>query len=175
MALHVCCVATHIVSLTNDSPNFKMTSFLIRNVRLFDGEDVTDNTSVLVRDGFIASVGADTLADGVPVIEKPGHTLLPGLIDAHVHPDAEFSRSEQAFRFGITTLMDMQNRNAAKQKQQAKERKDFPDVKSAHSGATIENGWPAALFKQAHGPEVCRLQKRRRRRGREEMMKAHNP
>lgn len=132
-----------------------MTSFFLRGVRLFDGHNVFENTNVLVKDGLVAGVGPGVQADGVPCIDKPGHTLLPGLIDAHVHPEGEVHGPEQAFRFGITTLMDMQNREAAKQKQWAKERTDLPDIKSAHSGATIENGWPAALLKQIIGPEVC--------------------
>ncbi|KAL2209393.1 composite domain of metallo-dependent hydrolase [Sarocladium strictum] len=130
-----------------------MTSFIIRGVRLFDGLDVSENTSVLIKDGVIAEVGPNTEAEGVPIIEKPGHTLLPGLIDAHVHPDDNAAFSEQAFRFGVTTLMEMQNRHAAQQKQWSRERKDFPDIKSTHSAATIENGWPAAILKKVSGPE----------------------
>lgn len=131
-----------------------MSSFLISGIRLFDGENVTEKASVLVKDGFIADVGPNIQADGVPEIKKPGHTLLPGLIDGHAHPEGNAGFSEQAFRFGITTLMDMQNRSAKQQKQWAKERKDFPDIKSAHSGATIENGWPAAIIKKLSGPDV---------------------
>ncbi|KAH8171529.1 amidohydrolase family protein [Sarocladium implicatum] len=136
-----------------------MTSFLIRGVRLFDGDNVTETTSVLVKDGLIAKVGPEIEAEGVPVIDKPGHTLLPGLIDAHVHPEEHVELSEQAMRFGITTLMDMQNRHADKQKQWARERKDLPDFKSAHSGATIENGWPAAVVKKLSGPEASDFDK----------------
>lgn len=131
-----------------------MASFLIRGVRLFDGDNVTENTSVLVQDGVIAKVGPHLEAEGLPAIDKPGHTLLPGLIDAHVHPEEHVELSEQALRFGITTLMDMQNRHADKQKQWAKERKDLPDFKSSHSGATIANGWPAAVMKKLSGPEA---------------------
>jgi hypothetical protein len=60
--------------------------FLIRHVRLFDGDHIIGRTSVLVRNGKIGAVGPRLHAPkGVRVIEGRGHTLLPGLIDAHTH------------------------------------------------------------------------------------------
>ncbi|KAF2165961.1 hypothetical protein M409DRAFT_23689 [Zasmidium cellare ATCC 36951] len=122
-------------------------SFVISDVQIFDGEAVvTKNGAVLVEDGLIKAIGEDLAAryPHLETISKPGHTLLPGLIDAHCHPYGESSLPEQAFRFGITTIMDLQNEHhqAVRQKQWAKERKDFPDVKSSHHAATIAGGWP---------------------------------
>ena len=127
-----------------------MTSFIIKDVRLFDGDKVFESASILVEDGIIKKVGQNINKAGVPVISKPGHTLLPGLIEAHSHPYGEAKLSEQSFRFGITTLMDMHNvhENAVQQKKWAKERKDFPDIKSSHYAATIHGGWPAFVEKQ---------------------------
>jgi imidazolonepropionase-like amidohydrolase/ABC-type multidrug transport system permease subunit len=64
--------------------------FLIRNTRVFVGDGtVMENASVLVRDGRIAEIyqGAGPDADSIraEVVEGAGKTLLPGLIDAHVH------------------------------------------------------------------------------------------
>ncbi|KIW99287.1 uncharacterized protein Z519_00950 [Cladophialophora bantiana CBS 173.52] len=134
-----------------------MTSFIIKNVRLFDGENIHEDASVLVEDGIIKQVQQDIEKPGVPIFSKPGHTLLPGLIDAHSHPYRESRLSEQAFRFGITTLMDMHNLhdNAVQQKQWAKERKDFPDIKSCHFSATIEGGWPAWVEKRLSNNEFA--------------------
>jgi len=127
-----------------------MSSFIIKDVRLFDGEEVVENACVLVEDGLIKEVGEKLLEAGIPVYSKSGHTLLPGLIDAHCHPYREVDLPEQSFRFGITTLMDLHNlhENAVLQKQRAKERKDFPDVKSCHFAATIDGGWPAWVEKK---------------------------
>ncbi len=64
---------------------------LIRNTRVFVGDGaVTENASVLVRDGHIAEIypGAGPDADSLraEVVEGAGKTLLlPGLIDVHVH------------------------------------------------------------------------------------------
>ncbi|MFI9402962.1 amidohydrolase family protein [Nocardia sp. NPDC052316] len=69
------------------------TSTLFRNVRVFDGATDTlgPACAVLVRDNMIARVGdRDTgtpngAGETITVIDGTGHTLMPGLIDAHYH------------------------------------------------------------------------------------------
>ena len=59
-----------------------------RAARVFDGvsEQVTENAAVLVEDGSIVSVGsARDLPSGAEVVDLGAATLLPGLVDAHVH------------------------------------------------------------------------------------------
>jgi imidazolonepropionase-like amidohydrolase len=60
---------------------------LFRNVRVFDGQSpaLSAPTDVLVRGNSIAAIGPKLSAPGVPVIEGRGRTLMPGLIDVHVH------------------------------------------------------------------------------------------
>jgi imidazolonepropionase-like amidohydrolase/ABC-type multidrug transport system permease subunit len=63
---------------------------LIRHARLFVGDGtVKEDASVLVHDGKITGVfdGAGPDADKVhaDVVEGSGKTLMPGLIDAHIH------------------------------------------------------------------------------------------
>ena len=130
-----------------------MDSFIINGVRLFDGDTVWDSASVLVRHGIIQKVDANLSVNNehdLPVLSRPGHTLVPGLIEAHCHPYDNVQLPEQCFRFGITTVMDMHNvhENAVQQKQWARARKDFPDIKSCHYAATIANGWPAFVEKK---------------------------
>jgi imidazolonepropionase-like amidohydrolase/ABC-type multidrug transport system permease subunit len=63
-------------------------TFLIRNTRIFVGDGrVIENGSVLVRNGKIAEVyeGGAPSTGSEPIIDGAGKTLLPGLIDAHVH------------------------------------------------------------------------------------------
>lgn len=60
----------------------------IHGARLFDGHDVVPyaDPAVLIDAGRIVDVrSAAALPDGVDVIEHAGATLLPGLVDAHVH------------------------------------------------------------------------------------------
>jgi imidazolonepropionase-like amidohydrolase len=81
--------------------------FAITNVRVFDGERVVAKGTVVVRDGRIAEVGPDVrVPQGISVVDGTGATLLPGLVDAHVHafmPGA----LQQSLAFGVTTVLDM--------------------------------------------------------------------
>jgi imidazolonepropionase-like amidohydrolase len=62
---------------------------IFTNVRVFDGtsDTLSPATNVLVRGNIIAAIGTDIRADSVnaAVIEGRGRTLMPGLIDNHVH------------------------------------------------------------------------------------------
>ncbi|MBB4615357.1 amidohydrolase family protein [Novosphingobium taihuense] len=63
---------------------------LIRNVRIFDGEQsLAGLGSVLVEDGRIKTIAdsADGLdgAGAATVVEGAGRTLMPGLVEAHAH------------------------------------------------------------------------------------------
>src|SRR5262249_10640987 len=65
-----------------------MTTIVLRNARVFDGEsaDCATGMQVLVEGGLIREVSASPLeADGAQVIDVGGRTLMPGLIDAHIH------------------------------------------------------------------------------------------
>ena len=64
--------------------------FLIRNTRIFVGDGkVIDNGAVLVADGKITEIYEGAAPDPeklkAEAVEGAGKTLLPGLIDAHVH------------------------------------------------------------------------------------------
>jgi imidazolonepropionase-like amidohydrolase len=60
---------------------------LFRNVRVFDGtsERLSAPTDVRVAGGRIARIAPGQTAGGARVIEGQGRTLMPGLIDMHVH------------------------------------------------------------------------------------------
>jgi len=65
-------------------------SFLIRNARIFVGDGtIIDSGSVLVRHGKIVQVFEGAAPDAATLkaepIEASGKTVLPGLIDVHVH------------------------------------------------------------------------------------------
>jgi imidazolonepropionase-like amidohydrolase len=64
------------------------TRIALRAARLFDGTTCTDDPLVLVADGRVAEVrhGRDApVPDDAELVELPGATLLPGLVDTHVH------------------------------------------------------------------------------------------
>lgn len=63
---------------------------LIRNVNVIDGlgNPVRDRTDLLISDGRIARIargGSLRSADDVKIIDGAGLTVLPGLIDLHIH------------------------------------------------------------------------------------------
>lgn len=129
-----------------------MSSFVLRDVRVFTGELAIEQGYVLVEDGKIKSVGPTSslppLAMSLETYSKPGHTVLPGLIDCHIHADnADPEALPQALRFGVTTVCDMQNElpNVLKLKQQTQE-PDTASYKTAGQAATIENGWPIPVI-----------------------------
>lgn len=139
-----------------------MSSFLIRDVRVFSGEDVIDAGFVLVENGKIKAVGP---ISSVPqfngtTYSKPGHTLLPGLIDCHIHADmADPQALPQALRFGVTTVCEMSNEidNVLKLKKQTLE-PDTASYKTSGQAATIENGWPIpVIMAYDPSPEVIAL------------------
>ncbi len=65
-----------------------MTPLLFTNARIFDGHsaDCADGMNLLVADGLIQEVSAQPIAaPSARVIDVGGRTLMPGLIDTHVH------------------------------------------------------------------------------------------
>ncbi|WP_374566747.1 amidohydrolase family protein [Ideonella sp.] len=66
-----------------------MNSLLFKNARVFDGTnaDCADGMWLRVADGLIKELSATPLVapDDTPVVDCAGGTLMPGLIDCHVH------------------------------------------------------------------------------------------
>lgn len=81
-------------------------SFAVRGVQVFDGRQVLPDQTVIVADGLITGVGQELqIPEGMQTIDGQGKTLLPGLIDSHVHT---FGNSrEDSLRFGVTTAVDL--------------------------------------------------------------------
>lgn len=76
------------------------------NARVFDGDTVLERQTLLIDDGRISAMGEDLVHhDDLRVIDVAGKTVLPGLIDAHVHAYGDALRD--SLRFGVTTNLDM--------------------------------------------------------------------
>lgn len=118
-------------------------SFLLRGVRVFDGERFLERQDVLVRDGRIAAVSPKTpVPNGIPEFAAAGHTLLPALIDAHTHNFAT-SRAD-ALRFGVGTQIDLftvqTTLAAARTQRESLDRVDEADMWSAGTLVTAPGG-----------------------------------
>jgi imidazolonepropionase-like amidohydrolase len=124
-------------------------SVLIVGAKLFDGERFLPRGCVLVLEGRVAALDPRLTAPaGVPVVDARGGTVLPGLIDAHVHvfPGA----LQSALRSGVTTELDMFADPAlvAALVQQASSDPSAADLRSAGIGATAPGGHPTRLITQ---------------------------
>lgn len=91
---------------TKDPAHAAAETTTIGPVRLFDGFKVIEDAFVVVREGRVVAVGPDIDLPAATIrIRADGQTLIPGLIDSHVH---SFGAARQdAARFGVTTLLDM--------------------------------------------------------------------
>lgn len=121
-------------------------SFVITNVRVFDGRQVIPSATVVVRDGRIRAVGASVVPPAsLLVIDGAGSTLLPGLIDSHAHARSR-QELERAIQFGVTTEMDMwTTKQFAASARREEERTGAPyraSFFSAISPATLPEGYP---------------------------------
>lgn len=151
---------------------------VIQGVRLFDGVRLHDDPASVTFDsttGLIVSIGTgpSTQAEGATVIDGKGHTLLPGLIEAHVHvhgehlhdhggdhagPESLRHMFHSGIKCGITTICDMFSDLEAVERYRgwlAQEKAEggsvgdhvevLPDLKTSLYGATIEGGWPKPI------------------------------
>ncbi|MDB9721211.1 amidohydrolase family protein [Winogradskyella sp.] len=82
-------------------------SFVIKNIKVFDGESIIESTSVRVVEGKITAVSkALKTSKKDTVIDGKGKTLMPALSNAHVHAWSPLSLKEAA-NAGVLNVMDM--------------------------------------------------------------------
>jgi imidazolonepropionase-like amidohydrolase len=138
----------------------QQTPVLIRGAAVFDGERKLGVRDVLLRDGRIARIAKRIDASGATVVEGSGKTLLPGLIDSHVHVFP--SAAADALRFGVTTEFDMFTLGAPGDAGRRKAQRESyaatgeADVWSAGVGVTPPGGHPAPMAKRM-GVEIPTL------------------
>ncbi len=123
------------------------TTVAIINARVFDGERAIDEQTVVIDGAHIQAIGGRVPA-GATVMDADGATLLPGLIDAHVHTDMEGLRD--ALKFGVTTELEMMGRWSAKQRKEISERNDVADIRSPGMGVTPKGGHPTQYMSSSN-------------------------
>jgi imidazolonepropionase-like amidohydrolase len=115
---------------------------LIRDVAVFDGQKSIGKRSVLIEGGRIANPDFKGKAKaGTRIVEGKGKTLLPGMIDSHVHA---FQASADPLLFGVTTQLDMfmppELTSEPREKTKRGENRDVADLYSAGILATVPKG-----------------------------------
>jgi imidazolonepropionase-like amidohydrolase len=129
-----------------------MTEFVIAGAKVFDGEAPLGEIDVHVTGEVITSVGGSR-PEGVEVVDGDGGTLLPGLLDAHTHADAEGLR--HALAFGITTELDMASvpETMIPLRAQVAQCLDMADVRSPSFALTHPQGHPHQLREGLNDPD----------------------
>ncbi len=115
---------------------------LIRNVAVFDGDRALGRHDVLIRGGIIADTNyRGKVTATMRSVDGTGKTLLPGLIDAHVHA---FGGQDDALLFGVTTQLDMfsapQSTAAVRAKMAAHSNPAMADIFTSGILATVPKG-----------------------------------
>lgn len=126
-----------------------MATTAITGARVFDGEKPLGVRTVVLDGRTIRQVGGEA-PDGAEVVDGRGATLLPGLIDAHVHssPDS----AALALRFGVTTELEMQGMNTRENRAHITEDDTVADLRSAGFAITPPGGHPSELMPPGFRP-----------------------
>ena len=111
----------------------------VTNARVFDGEQIIGARTVVLDGAGIGAVGGP-VPPGATVVDAGGGTLLPGLIDSHVHTDPDGLRL--ALRFGVTTELEMMG-HWTPEERAAIAGDDVADLRSAGMGITPPGGHPS--------------------------------
>ena len=128
-----------IIPPINENKSAENIVTAITNVRIFDGETEISERILVIKGANIQSVGGE-VPSGAMVIDGQGATLIPGLIDAHVHTDMDGLRD--ALKFGVTTELEMMGRWSARQRKKISEQNDIADLRSPGMGVTAKGGHP---------------------------------
>ncbi len=75
------------LSLSINAAEEKKPQILFKNVSIFDGtsEKLITGKDVLIEGNLIKKIAAEIKAEGAEVIDGGGRTIMPGLVDSHVH------------------------------------------------------------------------------------------
>jgi len=145
----IACLAAKFSLAAARSDDINNRVFVIRNARIFDGEKIISTNSVAVVDGKIAAVGNDIATPpSAQIIDATGDTLLPGLIDSHVHIWLR-DLLRMGLVTGVTTELDMYMRWEEAQRWKEEESRgayDIADFRSAGTAIAVTGGHGTEAF-----------------------------
>ena len=92
-------------------------SLFVRGARNYPPAPLSNTVDVRIVDGMIEALGPDLDSGSLPVLDAQGLTVIPGLVDVHVHfrdPGLEHKEgwdhgSAGALHGGVTSVVEVQN------------------------------------------------------------------
>lgn len=115
-------------------------SFIIENVRLFDGETLQEQMSIKIENGLVSEVKKGNISSNLHRIDGTNKTLIPALTNAHVHAWMPNNLSEAA-KSGVLNLMDMHGVEMAQgMMRRFKDSTNYANYYAAGSAATAPEG-----------------------------------
>lgn len=121
---------------------------VIKNVQIFDGEKIINDRILVISGSEIQAIGGE-IPIGAEIIDGHRGTLMPGLIDSHVHTD--MSGLRDALKFGVTTELEMMGRWSKKQRKKISEQDNIADLRSPGMGITPPGGHPTEYMSESDG------------------------
>lgn len=107
---------------------------VIKNAKVFDGKTLHEPRDIIFSDGIIC----DSASENAKVIDGSGCTLLPGLIDSHIHLNS-IDNLNDAVKSGVTTMLDM-GTGSDELINSLRDKKGLTDIKSCHQPIVSEAG-----------------------------------
>lgn len=169
LALALACIHFPATPNVLARPERDLASVLITDVRVFTAgpEGVLEHRDVRLADGLISDVvpaGSGLTADRT--LDGAGRTLMPGLVDLHVHlalsgnppwyltlPDPRHAATSTVYA-GITTVLDVGGDTAVLSRLKASIARGAwlgPRIYYAGPGLTVEDGYPLDMMKDVYG------------------------
>ncbi len=116
MKLHIAWLVTLLVVLSSFNLLAQAPVMVLEGGTLIDGtgKNPINNAVVVVEGNRIKAVGTKgqiTIPPNARVINTDGKTILPGLVDGHVHLDIYFPSymPQMLLHYGVTTMADLNN------------------------------------------------------------------
>lgn len=142
---------------------------IIRNGTVIDGTGATPipNGVVVVDEGRILAVSPEAdfrIPDDVPSFDAGGGTVIPGIINAHVHHGAPANLRHEFLTRGVTTVCDLGSELGEMDEFREEEGSEGLAARGLRAGpiVTAPGGYPDALYRtqinyEVSGPEEGRL------------------
>lgn len=119
----------------------KPSSMLIKDVKLFDGLQVARKVDVLIVDGIITQImDRNLVTSAAVVIDGSGKTIIPPLVNSHVHVHQP-AQLKESQAHGIGAMLDLYSTSeTARQLLMYKDSLSYADYYTSGPGATAPSG-----------------------------------